>query len=254
MKGIKAMLQNDITLTSILGVLTIPANKDRYLEIKNRPCYGLSFCADEGCIIYNKSGTITRSTKNTAVILPMGQSYTLRNEEGGNFPIINFICEEPFTEDFIEIKLKNPEIYLKEFDKIRTVWLTGSDKARLYSLFYGIISRLGAENEPVHPVLSKSISFIYENISNPDLTNTLLSERVKVSEVYFRRLFKEHFGITPKQYILNIRIEEAKRMLSEGISSISSISSACGFSSVYHFSRAFKISTGLTPTEFERQA
>ncbi len=248
------MLQNDITLTSILGVLIIPANKDRYLEIKNRPFYGLSFCMDDGCIVYNKSGATVKSTKNTAVILPMGQSYSLRNEEGGNFPIINFLCEEHFTDDFIEIRLNNPEIYLKEFDKIRAAWLTGGDKARLYSLFYGIISRLGAENEPMHPVLSKSVSFIYENLSNPDLTNTLLAKRAKISEVYFRRLFKEHFGITPKQYILNLRIEESKRLLNEGISSISSISSACGFSSVYHFSRAFKLSTGLTPTEYERQS
>ena len=108
------MFNNDITLTSILGVLTIPANKDRYLEIKKRPCYGLSFCSDEGCIVYNKGGKIFTSTKNTAIILPMGQSYSLRNEEGGNFPIVNFLCETPFTEEFIEIKLKNPEIYLKE--------------------------------------------------------------------------------------------------------------------------------------------
>lgn len=248
------MLQNDITVTQVVGVLTIPTNKDRYLEIKNRPCFGLSFCMDDGCIVYNKAGRITRSTKNTAVILPMGQSYSLRNEEGGNFPIINFLCDKPFTEEFIEIKLKNPEIYLREYDKMRAVWLSGNDKAKLYSIFYGILSRLGAESEPIHPILSKTVSYIYENISNPDLTNTLLSERAKISEVYFRRLFKENFGITPKQFILNIRIEEAKRLLGEGISSISSISSACGFSSVYHFSRAFKSATGLTPTEYERQS
>ena len=184
----------------------------------------------------------------------MGQSYSLRNEEGGNFPIVNFLCETPFADDFIEIKLKNPEIYLKEFDKLRAVWLSGNDKARLYSIFYGIISRLGAEQEPLHPILSKAVSYIYENISNPDLTNTLLSERLKISEVYFRRLFKDNFGITPKQYILNIRIEEAKRMLSEGISSVSDISTACGFSSVYHFCRAFKSATALTPGEYSRQS
>jgi len=246
------MLQNDITLTSILSVFVIPTNKDRYLEITNRPSYGLSFCMDEGCIVYNQADMITRSTKNTAVILPMGQNYTLRNEEGGNFPIINFLCDKPFTDKFMEIKLKNPDIYLKEFEKLRTAWLAGNDNARLYSLFYGIISRLGSEGEPMPPILSKSISYIYENIGNPNLTNTLLANRAKISEVYLRKLFREHLDITPKQFILNARIEEAKRLLSEGISSISGISSACGFSSVYHFSRAFKLSVGLTPTEYSR--
>jgi AraC-like DNA-binding protein len=248
------MLQNDITLTSILSVFVIPTNKDRYLEIKNRPSYALSFCMDDGCIVYNHAGEITRSTKNTAVILPKGQSYTLRNEEGGFFPIINFLCDKPFTEKFIEIKLKNPDIYLKEFEKLRTAWLAGNDKAKLYSLFYGIISRLGAEGELMPQILSKSISFIYENTGNPDLTNTLLAKRAKISEVYFRKLFREHLGITPKQFILNARIEEAKRLLDEGISSISSISSACGFSSVYHFSRAFKTAVGITPSEYSQRS
>ena len=246
------MLQNQITLTSILSVFVIPTNKDRYLEIMKRPSFALSFCMDDGCITYNKAGVITKSTKNTAVILPMGQNYTLKNEEGGNFPIINFLCDKPFTEDFIEIKLKNPDIYLKEFEKLRAAWLSGNDKARLYSIFYGIISRLGAEKELTPSVLSKSTSYIYENLSNPNLTNTLLANRAKISEVYLRKLFREHLNITPKQFILNARIEEAKRLLSEGISSISGISSACGFSSVYHFSRAFKLSVGLTPTEYSR--
>jgi AraC-like DNA-binding protein len=103
-------------------------------------------------------------------------------------------------------------------------------------------------------ILSKSISFIYENTGNPDLTNTLLAKRAKISEVYFRKLFREHLGITPKQFILNARIEEAKRLLDEGISSISSISSACGFSSVYHFSRAFKTAVGITPSEYSQRS
>jgi AraC-like DNA-binding protein len=209
---------------------------------------------DDGCIVYNHEGEITRSTKNTAVIIPMGQNYTLKNEEGGNFPIINFLCDKPFTQNFIEIKLKNPDIYLKEFEKLRAAWLSGNDKARLYSLFYGIISRLGAEKELIPSVLSRSISYIYENLNNPNLTNSHLAKREKISEIYFRKLFKEHYGTTPKQYIISVRIEEAKRLLDEGISSVSAISDACGFSSVYHFSRAFKQATGVSPSEYSKRS
>jgi AraC-like DNA-binding protein len=148
---------------------------------------------------------------------------------------------------------KNPEIYFKEFEKLRAVWLAGNDKAKLYSIFYSIISRLSAEKEQLPSVLSKTVSYIHENINNPNLSNTLLAEKAKISEVYFRKIFNESFGTTPKQYILSLRIEEAKRLLDEGISSVSAISDACGFSSVYHFSRAFKSATGMTPTEYGRQ-
>ena len=248
------MLFDDIVITSILGVMVIPTTKDRALNIINRPSYALSFCMDDGVIVYNKNGKEVYSRKNTAVILPKGATYSLHNEEGGSFPIINFLTNKAFTEDFIEIKLKNPDIYLKEFEQMRIAKLKGTDTARLYSLFYAMLSRLGTETEHPHPVLANAINFIYDNISDPDLTNMHLAEREKISEIYFRKLFKEHYGITPKQYIISVRIEEAKRLLEEGISSITAISDACGFSSVYHFSRAFKQVTGVSPSDYSRNS
>lgn len=248
------MQLKNAVITSVLGVFTIPTSKDRFLKIVNRPSYALSFCTDDGVIVYNNDGKKTVSDKNRAVILPQGQNYTLYNEEGGNFPIINFLTEKPITEEFLEIKIKNPQVYISSFEKMRALWLSGNDQAKLFSILYYMLSRLCDENAPTTPVLSGSINFIYENIENPLLTNTLLAQRAKVSEVYFRRLFKEEYGTTPKQYILNLRIENAKKLLSEGISSIAKISESCGFSSVYHFSRAFKLATGYTPSEYSRKS
>ena len=248
------MLFNNVIITSILGVFTVPANKDRYLEIKNRPSYALTFCLDDGKIIYNTNSKRVISKRDTAVILPQGQSYTLLNEEGGCFPIINFLTLKPFTDDLIELKLKHPEMYHKEYEQMRAIWMAGGDKAKVYSLLYGLLSRLGSEGEAHHPVLSRALGYIYENFNDPNLTNTALANQARVSEVYFRRLFKEYYGTTPKQYIMNIRISEAKRLLLEGISSVNTISDACGFRSVYHFCRAFKLATGYTPTEYSRKS
>ena len=137
------MLFNNVIITSILGVFTVPANKDRYLEIKNRPSYALTFCLDDGKIIYNTNSKRVISKRDTAVILPQGQSYTLLNEEGGCFPIINFLTLKPFTDDLIELKLKHPEIYHKEYEQMRAIWMAGGDNAKVYSLLYGLLSRLG---------------------------------------------------------------------------------------------------------------
>ena len=60
--------------------------------------------------------------------------------------------------------------------------------------------------------------------------------------------------MTPRQYILDLRLRLARQLLSETRESIGAIAEQCGFSSVYHFSRAFHQSTGRTPSEYRREA
>ena len=53
--------------------------------------------------------------------------------------------------------------------------------------------------------------------------------------------------------ILDIRIGKAKQLLADGTQKISAVSEACGFSNPYHFCRAFKQRTGLTPSQYMQQ-
>ena len=65
-----------------------------------------------------------------------------------------------------------------------------------------------------------------------------------------RKLFLSYYHITPKQYVLDIRIRKAKQLLCDTPFSVTAIAEECGFSSVYHFCRVFKEKTGFTPTEY----
>ena len=66
-------------------------------------------------------------------------------------------------------------------------------------------------------------------------------------------VIKKTYGISPKQYIIDTRMNMAKQMLSEGSFKINAISEKCGFTNPYHFCRLFKEKTGLTPTEYMKQ-
>ncbi len=68
-----------------------------------------------------------------------------------------------------------------------------------------------------------------------------------------RKLFLKQYKLTPKQYILQMRIQKAKQLLEESPFTVAAISEKCGFSNPYHFSRAFKQRTGLTPTQYAAQ-
>lgn len=71
------------------------------------------------------------------------------------------------------------------------------------------------------------------------------------SKYHLIRVFKKYHGITPRQYLINKRIERAKEILKSG----KSVSEACyeiGFESVTSFSHLFKTKTGKSPSVYRR--
>jgi len=66
----------------------------------------------------------------------------------------------------------------------------------------------------------------------------------------FRHIFKEHTGLAPYQYHLQLRINRAKELLAETNMSIKELATALKFESPYHFSTIFKKKTGMSPTQW----
>ena len=243
------MLDN-IVLNGIKSVVVLPTRKGRYVEINDRDSYAISFCKGDGKIIYDCGGKTTVSDKFHAVIIPEGASYNLRNEEGGEFPIINFHAAERFTDEFLSIPLTAPEVYIDEFNKIERLYSIDGAGIKLYAAVYSLLCKLARELETKPSLLSPAMEYIVNNISSPELSNTQLAAICNVSEVYFRKTFKKKYGVSPKQYILNLRIAKAKELLSDGMCAVGRVAELCGFSSTYHFSRSFKAITGRVPSDY----
>ena len=58
--------------------------------------------------------------------------------------------------------------------------------------------------------LRPAMRLIKNDFCDPSLTNARLSAECNISEVYFRKLFTKHFGFSPKQFIIDMRIQKAK--------------------------------------------
>jgi AraC family transcriptional regulator len=82
---------------------------------------------------------------------------------------------------------------------------------------------------------------------------TQLAANVSLSQSHFHRAFKEFFGRSPKQFILQRRIERALELMLVTDSRLCEIALACGFADQAHFSRRFRQHVGLTPNAW-RQA
>ena len=73
---------------------------------------------------------------------------------------------------------------------------------------------------------------------------------MSVSEGHISRLFKEELGISPSDYIRNVKLDKAKNLLRFSDYSIIEISNYLSFSSQSHFSKLFFEDTGMTPKKY----
>lgn len=99
--------------------------------------------------------------------------------------------------------------------------------------------------------------FIDKNYHNPIDLNDIADEAY-FSKYHFIRLFKNIYGKTPHQYLIQVRVENARLLLKRGLS-VADVCYAVGFDSVTSFSALFKKITSCSPanyqqTELKRQA
>jgi transcriptional regulator GlxA family with amidase domain len=81
------------------------------------------------------------------------------------------------------------------------------------------------------------------------LTLDELAKEAHLSRRQFVRVFRQATGLTPIDYLIRVRIHQARRMLREGRQSIGEVALATGFSDGNYFSRQFKRITGRSPRE-----
>jgi AraC-like DNA-binding protein len=238
---------DEITVTKIESIMTVTTPKVRHFEINNRESYGLSFCI-EGQITYTLDGEKYVSNRSCAILLPKGRSYTLHHDKNGIFPLINFQCDGKLCDRHVIIPIDNAEHFLKDYDMMRHLSLFEGNRMKIMSIFYGMLHRLVSRSSS--GILSPAIKYIESNYSSPNLCNEDIAKQCYISEVYLRKLFLEKYGMTPRQFIIDIRINKAKQLLGEGKLKVSEVATQCGFSSSYHFCRTFKDHVGVTPSYY----
>lgn len=240
----------NITVTNIRQALTVSSPKGRYVMMKERKCYGISLCI-EGQITYVQDGKRYVSEQNTAIILPKDASYEIYGERAGYFPVINFDCLDFLCDTVTAIPIQNAEELISDYERLKKLLCFDGSRAKAFSLFYGILDKLSSDNIPYG--LKNALHTIKSEYHDPTLTNERLARECNMSEVYFRKLFARYFNTSPKQYVIDIRLQKAKQLLAEGGMGISEISESCGFSNPYHFCRLFKEHTGVTPSEYRKK-
>jgi AraC family transcriptional regulator len=106
-------------------------------------------------------------------------------------------------------------------------------------------------NEADREKIIKAREILLQHIGEP-ITIKALSRKVAINECYLKKGFKEMFGSTIFDFYQSQRMEHAKYLLYEKGLTVTEVSVLLGYSSISHFSTAFKKHTGLKPCELLR--
>jgi AraC family transcriptional regulator len=98
-------------------------------------------------------------------------------------------------------------------------------------------------------LLRRILDYIRSHLGE-NLRLSELAENAGMTQWHFCRAFKQSTGMSPHQYVLRQRIEEAKRRLARPQADLSQIASELGFNNHSHFTSKFKRIVGCTPRQF----
>lgn len=166
------------------------------------------------------------------------------------------ICKKISRDIYDYFKNAMTEIYRRqEFDKLLI-------KTYLYQII--LLASRSSDNEkteyektavktgmgqPIYLI----IKYIDRNIEMP-LSVSGIAESLGYSTYYISHLFKSKMRITLQEYIVNQKIERAKKLMQDNRYTITQISERLSFLNIQSFSRSFKRVTGVSPTKYTEKA
>jgi DNA-binding response OmpR family regulator len=99
-------------------------------------------------------------------------------------------------------------------------------------------------------LMERIMKVINKNLSNSDFNVDMLTQEVGISRAQLHRKMKEITGISTSEFIRNIRLEQAARLLREQKINVTQVAYTVGFSNLAHFSTIFRKQFGVSPSEY----
>lgn len=235
------------TLKSLDGVSIISLNFDLTRENQKYTDCFLPFSADreEEIKEYNKSELKNLNVwKNGKKVMDLFDTPH----------ILKSNCD--YTESVIY--LENGRKYAKVMDdilnefKFKKLYYKERAAGILKIVLIDLMRGMALTSKQSANAVSDIIEYITENYAS-DITNKELAQMAGYHEYHLNRLFVKQTGQSLHQYILTIRLGEAKRLMLMSDLSVAEIADRTGFNSCTHFSSYFKKTTGLTPYQYRRK-
>lgn len=249
-------------ITEICRIIERPTTADWHIEEMYYAKEFVMVLVLDGETEYIINGRRYMARKDDLVVFPPGIVRSGKTNPQNPWSFVSIIFCMDLNEDAKNYFNKSILIWKDMKDSARKLFQDASKawtgKNPLYQvkcslLATEILYKIILAEMPYHKVphikkLERARGFIQENFRS-EISIEELSESVDMSTAYFRRLFHDAYGYSPMQYIMNLRIENARDLLLSGEVNVTEAARLSGFENIYYFSALFKRKTGSTPTE-----
>ncbi len=215
----------------------------------------LSFRLTSGATYVTMDGETIDACPGTISFIPEDVGY-YRTSEGEDLYVFHFSLYNYVDKHIQVFYPQDKEKYRVLFEEARNAW---EDRKTGYAyhataLFYQILYELECDGAfgkiPRAQFLLDGERYMVANFDNPNLSISDVSRHCGMSDAYFRRLFHEQYGVSPKQYLHTLRMQRAMALLYAGAHTQTQIAHMVGFEDVKYFRTAFKAYTGRSIREY----
>lgn len=250
------MFMRENPIFEITEVLKIKRERSRF-KTKRRNINVISCRTDGGAEFTFGDRTISVSDGDVLYI-PKRTEYSQKTE-GETIIAIHIRMYSQTAAEVEFASVKNKDNIISSFNEIYSEWtkkLPGY-RQRALGILYRVMGDIKFEqcmsiDNPYSKIIN-SVTYIKSHFTLPNLTVSDIADKSNISEIYFRKLWRKCCDITPAQYIVKLRINFAKALLSGSEYTVSEIAEQCGFSDSKYFSTVFKRLTGTTPSEYRKK-
>ncbi len=247
----------DIMITDFFKHSALKFNKDKTRHNNLTYIYnGKAVCSingepngvEQGNIVYTSKTDVFELQAHSGTIIKLYSidfQYSYLNREYKKLPFSNIM----------DVKIDIPLVNL--FEELNEVWTKKRKgykfKARAIGLqiIYEILFNAYVDEDTIQP--SNRINIIKRYIAahyHEDIRVAALAHLLNLNPVYFGAYFKKKTGYTVNQYINNVRVNIAKKILLSGEYTVGEVANRCGFQDMFYFSKVFKQIEGVPPSHF----
>lgn len=164
---------------------------------------------------------------------------------------------------FLKFRAHGPKAYINNLRQLREISCSDSSTKdmELYEKLISLLTLLlgtsgSADGHPSKKTKKQDLQMVKDYLDQnyvEKITLDNLSERFFINKFYLTRLFKEQFGISVNNYLIQVRITHAKMLLRLSGMSIEKVGQECGINDANYFSRIFKKMEGISPGEYRKK-
>lgn len=204
--------------------------------------------------------------KNQCFIVPAGyvSTYTADKNDPWKYSWIGFlgIQSERYVKQLINkgfvLNIKDAKKYEKQIRKIINLPANSlASQLKMTGFTYDIFGSLIDEIDASEVTINDSVATLAKRYMDLNYYDAIkISEVAKflnVNSNYLSDTFKEEYKISPKQYLIELKIKKARKLLSSTHNSIKIVANSVGFNDPLAFSKLFKSHTGYSPSDYRKE-